>query len=81
MVMNIARDIITGFGGDWFVPMAFRIMPSTMAKRKKAVVEIRKNGAKLIVDMAIKSPIDEEKEIGSVKDCKLIFKAPGPGTA
>ncbi len=50
---------MTGLGGVWFVPTAFRIIPNTIAKRRNEVVDSKKKGAKLMDDIAIKSPMDE----------------------
>jgi len=41
------------------VPSAFRIMPSTMAKRTNDVVEIKKKGARLMDEMASNRLTDE----------------------
>ena len=50
---------MTGLGGDWLVPIAFLIIPKTMAKRTNDVVDIRKNGAILMDDIASNKLIDE----------------------
>lgn len=63
-------ETITGLGGDWLVPMALRIMPRTMANRTKDVVEIKKNGAMLMDDMASKRFTDELNCSGWVKESK-----------
>jgi len=56
--------------------MAFLIMPSTIAKRKKEVVEIRKNGIKLMDDSDSSKPMDELKLIGPVILSGVILKKP-----
>ena len=63
---------MVGFGGDWLVPMAFLIIPSTMAKRTNDVVEIRKNGAILMDEMASSRLMDELNCNGSVNDSRFM---------
>ena len=55
------------------VPIAFRIIPNTIANRTNDVVEIKKNGAILIEDMARSRLMDELNCKGSVNDSRLIF--------
>ena len=57
------------------VPIAFLIIPKTIAKRTNDVVEIKKNGAMLMEDIANKRLIDELNCNGSVNESKLISKA------
>jgi hypothetical protein len=71
--MNNAMDTMTGLGGDWLVPSAFRIIPSTIAKRTNDVVEIKKKGAILMDDIASNRLMDELNWKGSVKESKLIL--------
>ena len=68
-------DIITGFGGDWLVPIALRIIPRTIANRTNEVVDIKKNGAKLMDEIARRRLIDELNCNGEVNELKSIFIA------
>ena len=71
--MNNAIEIITGFGGDWFVPSAFRIIPKTIANRTKDVVEIKKKGAILMDEMAMSKLMDELNCKGSINELRFKF--------
>ena len=62
-------------GGDWLVPIAFRIMPNTMANRTNDVVEIKKNGAKLMDEIAKSKLMDELNWSGDVNELKSMFIA------
>ena len=73
--MNSAIEIMTGFGGDWLVPSAFRIIPKTIAKRTKDVVDIKKNGAILIDEIDSSKLIDELNCNGSVNEFKSILNS------
>ena len=71
--MKRAIETSTELGGDCAVPIAFRIIPNTIANRTNDVVDIKKNGAKLIEDIAINKLIDELNWSGSINEFKLIF--------
>ena len=71
--MKSAIDIMTGLGGDWFVPMAFLIIPRTIANRTNDVVDIKKNGAILIEEMASNKFTDELNWRGSVNELRSMF--------
>ena len=64
---------MTGFGGDWLVPIAFRIMPRTIANLTNDVVEIKKKGAKLIDEIANSKLMDELNCNGEVNELKSMF--------
>ena len=73
--MKSAIDMMTGLGGDWLVPIAFRIIPNTMANRTNDVVEIKKNGARLIDEIARSKLMDELNCNGDVNELKSMFMA------
>ena len=73
--MNSAIETMTGFGGDWLVPNAFRIIPKTIANRTNDVVDIKKNGAILIDDRDNSKLIEELNCSGSVNESRLILNS------